>query len=191
MRESQGDACVTGRVRLLARRCAGIVLLAWAAGCDAADPGRFRAVAAGPIKPVPAIPPMVQTLAPAETPIDLRGQRTAHLTAGQVAAAAAALNAGEIVLAQVALPRAATQEARSFAGVMVRDHGQALRQVSAAGDSAGGAAEPTAVLEHTERSSQQMMSDLQPLRGLAFDRAYIDGQIQMHQAALDPRPPCR
>lgn len=169
----------------VAGRCLALALAAGAAACDGGGPGRFQAVAAAPVKQPPSIPPVARTLAPAEAPVDLRGERTAHLSAGQIVRTAAALNAGEIVLAQMAVPRAATKDARSFAQVMVRDHGEALRQVSAVGDSTGGAAEPTAVLEHVERSGQQMMMELQPLHGEAFDRAYMDGQIRMHQAALD------
>jgi putative membrane protein len=162
-----------------------VVVLAVAAACGGSGDTRYRAVAAGPIRQPPVIPPVVTTLAPAETPVDLLGERTAHLSAAQVISVAAALNAGEIAMAQMALPRAVTKDVQGFARVMVRDHGQALRQVTAAGDSTGGAAAPTALLEHTGRAGQQAMMELQPLHGRAFDRAYIDGQVKMHQAALD------
>ncbi|HET7234165.1 MAG TPA: DUF4142 domain-containing protein [Longimicrobium sp.] len=162
-----------------------VLPLAALAACGGSGQGRFDAVAAGPIKQRRVIPPVVMTLAPAETPVDLLGERTAHLSAAQVIAVAAGLNAGEIVLAQMALPRAVTKDVQGFARVMARDHGQALGQVTTAGDSTGGAAAPTALLEHTERAGQQAMMELQPLRGRAFDRAYIDGQVRMHQAALD------
>lgn len=167
------------------RRWLVVLPLATLAACGGSDQGRFNAVAAAPIKQPPVIPPVVMTLAPAETPVDLLGRRTAHLSAGQVIAVAAALNAGEIAQAQMALPRAVTKDVQSFARVMARDHGQALRQVSAVGDSTGGAAAPTALLEHTGRAGQQVMMELQTLRGRAFDRGYIDSQVRMHQAALD------
>jgi putative membrane protein len=177
---------VRARGRGAARRAGAAAAVCLAAlGACGRDGVRERAVAAGPAKAAPYIPPVVATTAPAESFLDPMGQANAHLKPGQLVAVMDALNRGEVAQAQLALGRAATDPARSFAQAMARDHAAALQQDAAVADSLKAAPEPSATLEHTERAGQQVMAELGKPAGRAFDQVYLDQQIHLHQAALD------
>lgn len=182
-----GGFVASRRGRVLARAGACAIVVSAAAACGRGDDveARYRAVAAGPIKGPPNIPAVVNTSAPAEAYLDPLGQRTAHLTSGQIAGALNVMNQGEIALARLELAQGAADPAKTFARTMVSDHGQALQMVAAAADSAHAQPAPSDAAGHTERSAQQEMAALTPLAGRALDRVYLDTQVRMHQAALD------
>jgi len=154
------------------------------AACGGGDV-RTAAVGAGTAKAAPVVPPVVTTRAPAESFLDPMGQANAHLGPGQIVAVMDAMNRGEVAQAQLALARAASDPARSFAQAMARDHGTALQQDAAVADSLKAAPEPSATLEHTQRAGEQVLAESGKLTGPAFDEMYLDQQVHLHQAALD------
>ena len=64
--------------------------------------------------------------------------------------------------------------------------GEAMRTDSAGASSRGNATlSPNAILQELHRDAQQAMATLRPLRGAAFDRAYMDAQVAMHSKTLN------
>src|SRR5688500_9477657 len=93
------------------------------------------------------------------------------------------VNAGEIAAGKIAQTKASNAEVKSFAREMVEAH-TALdrRSVNIAGQTgATNAAIRDSIVNANKAMSEQLQS---ASSGAAFDKAYIDGQVQAHQNAL-------
>jgi putative membrane protein len=93
------------------------------------------------------------------------------------------VNAGEIAAGKIAQTKASNAEVKSFAREMVEAH-TALdrRSVNIAGQTgATNAAIRDSIVNANKTMSEQLQS---ASSGAAFDKAYIDGQVQAHQNAL-------
>jgi putative membrane protein len=75
----------------------------------------------------------------------------------------------------------ATAEVRDFGKMMVRDHTRTTEALKAAIHKAGMPAPPPPELTSEQKSN---IAALQGLHGVAFDRPYMEQQIQAHQQAL-------
>ncbi|MBI5165014.1 MAG: DUF4142 domain-containing protein [Magnetospirillum sp.] len=89
-----------------------------------------------------------------------------------------AANMAEIDLGKMAQSKAADAEVKDFGRRMVEEHGQA-------GDQLKQLAQDHALKQpgRVDRKHRDTHNRLDKLSGAAFDRAYIDNQIQDHQAA--------
>jgi putative membrane protein len=87
--------------------------------------------------------------------------------------------AEEVAAGQLAQTKAASRPVRRFAARMVTDHGAINQELMTLAQSKG--ITPTTAPDdaHTD-----MMKNLQMLRGRAFDRAYMTGEVADHQAAV-------
>lgn len=89
-------------------------------------------------------------------------------------------NNGEIETSQPAVQKAASSDVRAFAQQMIADHTASNTRLAALGIANG-----DSDLEEQLRSSAARTTEvLQQYEGAAFDRAYMDAQIQMHQYVL-------
>jgi putative membrane protein len=89
-------------------------------------------------------------------------------------------DAFEIQVSQLASDRAARSEVKDFAAMMVRDHTATTQELTALAPTIGLTA-PTPVLD----SEHQLKLDtLRGLSGAAFDDAYLDRQVEAHEAAI-------
>lgn len=88
----------------------------------------------------------------------------------------------EITEAKVALTRTHNPRIRQIATMMVRDHTKSTNMVKAAAMRVMGHAPPPPMLMPEQRT---MVADLRAAKGPAFDRAYLDQQLQSHQQALE------
>lgn len=87
----------------------------------------------------------------------------------------------EVMLARIALERAANPQVKEYAQMMASDHekaGQELRQIASQAGVQVNAAEP----DHDHTNVQE---DLTKLSGRDFDRKYIDVMVDEHQEAVD------
>ncbi len=94
-------------------------------------------------------------------------------------------NQGEIDQGNAALARASSADVRSFAQMMVDDHTNALNDTNNLLSRRGITPSATNDLSATLKSgSQQTISALNTYSGTAFDRQYIDSQVNLHQWLL-------
>ena len=93
---------------------------------------------------------------------------------------AAASDMYEIQSSQLALTRAQTPALRDFAQMLITDHTNTTRQLTAAATAAGMAPPAPALLP----MQVQMLNQLQGTGGGDFDRVYASQQVQAHQMAL-------
>jgi putative membrane protein len=94
-----------------------------------------------------------------------------------------AINASEIEASQVAVQKAQHAEVKRYAQAMIAAHQQQTPAGAAAGPAGGNSASDLLVpLQDTHRKVMQQLRST--ATGPAFDRAYINAQIQAHEGAL-------
>jgi putative membrane protein len=86
----------------------------------------------------------------------------------------------EIQSSQLALNEAKNPKVKSFAQMMIKHHTMTTRDVTAAAKAAGLTPPPPAL----EPAQAEMIAQLQPLHGEAFDQAYVSQQKTAHGMAL-------
>lgn len=102
-----------------------------------------------------------------------------------IAGVVATANQGEIEQGNAAAARAATAEVRSFAQMMVADHTAALQNGQAVFSAAGitpGENDTTRILRDNSRLT---VTNLATYSGTAYDRTYMQSQVDLHQWLLN------
>lgn len=94
--------------------------------------------------------------------------------------AAGASDLFEIDSAKLALKQTQNAQVRDFAHMMITDHTKTTDAVKAAAKKAGMNPAPPQL----SAEQQQMLDQLKPLTGDAFDKAYLAQQMPAHQQAL-------
>jgi putative membrane protein len=116
-----------------------------------------------------------------ETPVATFPAGTAFTNA-QVVGVVIAANQGEIDTSEPAVERATNEAVREFAQRMVTDHAAANQRLEALGI----ATAQHDLREQLETSARQTTQALQQYpRGAAYDRAYMDAQIRLHEYKLN------
>ena len=119
-----------------------------------------------------------QASAPAPAPApDLSDPEVAHV--------AVTANSIDVELARFAHARTRNAEVRRFATTMIADHNAVNAQAAALAGRLGVTPADNAVSQSLLSGAAQARMALEPLRGPAFDRTYMDREIAYHQAVLD------
>jgi putative membrane protein len=95
---------------------------------------------------------------------------------------AAKSDAFEIAAAKLALTSASSAQVKAFANDMIKAHTASTAKIEAAAAKASPAITPDATLTGEQNDD---LADLAKLKGADFDKAYIDGQIDAHDDALE------
>lgn len=156
------------------RLAALCLLVAFAAGCGgdaneegaATDTSQGAATAAGDVNTAIAVSPQEAVSFMAEA------------------------NKSEVDAAKVAAQKATNAEVRRFAQKMQREHTQSEREVSDLARrlnvTLDSSSQQGAMVQSLRQMAQQMSQQLSSTpKGAEFDRVYIDGQVQAHQAVLE------
>lgn len=124
--------------------------------------------------------PATIVLAQAESaPADAAATMPAVTDPQEFADMAGSSNMFEIQSSELAVEMSQNQEVIAFAEQMIADHGMAAEAMMAAAET-DGVTPPTAMNEH----HQMMYDDLAAADEAAFDQAYIDAQVMVHQEAV-------
>lgn len=97
-------------------------------------------------------------------------------------AKAAASDMFEVEAGKLALTKTANKDIKAFAQMMVDGHTKTTEDLKAAIAASGQAITPPAALPSDK---QDALNDLKEKTGADFDKAYLDSQVDAHQAALD------
>jgi putative membrane protein len=116
------------------------------------------------------------TPAPAAAP-DLSDPEVAHV--------AVTANSIDIDAAKFAQTRTQNPAVKQFAATMITDHTAVNAQAAALATKLGVTPADNAVSQSLESGAKQAHAALEPLRGAAFDRAYMEREVGYHQAVLD------
>lgn len=107
------------------------------------------------------------------------------LTDPEVAHVAVTANTIDAELGAWAESRAESAEVKRFAAMMQRDHTAVNEKAGALAGKLGVTPRANPVSESLATGAKQARSELEPLSGTGFDRAYIAREIAFHQAVLD------
>ncbi|HEX9935617.1 MAG TPA: DUF4142 domain-containing protein [Longimicrobium sp.] len=162
-------------MRTLALTLSAPALLSLAAcgGGDAEENGSAdsAAVATTPAAPAPA--PAGDAAAPAGA-----------VTDPQIAAIVVAANAVDSAGGEMAQQKGTHARVKEFAQRMVTDHGGVNKQAVALVQRLGVTPEESATSRQLTQGGEQARQQLSGLSGTAFDRGYIDNEVEYHQTVL-------
>jgi putative membrane protein len=103
----------------------------------------------------------------------------------QVAHVAVTANSIDIDLAKLAQARTHNPEVKRFAATMITDHGAVNAQAAALAAKLGVTPEDNDVSRALLKGAADARRAIEPLKGKAFDKGYMDREVAYHQAVLD------
>ena len=116
----------------------------------------------------------------------LRAQSAApDLSDPEVAHVAVTANSIDIDLAKLAQSRTGNRAVKQFATTMITDHSAVNAQASALATKLGVTPKDNEVSQSLLKGASEARAAIEPLKGKAFDKAYIDREVAYHQAVLD------
>ncbi len=104
----------------------------------------------------------------------------AQLTENEALGLAQTANKAEIEAGRLAARKASSGEVKGFAQHMIAEHTQSQREIAQTG-----AAQDSAAARALDTAASSDLRRLQGLGGKAFDRAYVDSQVNAHRTLLD------
>jgi len=115
----------------------------------------------------------------------LTAQAAPDLTDAEVAHVAVTANSIDVALARFAQSRIRNEGIRKFAATMIADHTAVNEQAAALAGKLGVTPKANAVSQSLLTGAAEARAAIEPLRGGAFDRAYIEREVAYHQAVLN------
>jgi putative membrane protein len=103
----------------------------------------------------------------------------------QIAHVAVTSNSIDSAAGEFARTRARNTRVREFAQQMIRDHGSVNKRAAALAQRLNLTPADNDISKQLQQGEQQARDSLAAKRGADFDRAYIDREVQYHQAVLD------
>ncbi|HEX5549697.1 MAG TPA: DUF4142 domain-containing protein [Nitrospira sp.] len=94
------------------------------------------------------------------------------------------LDEGEIDAAQLAQKQASDPEVQAFAGRVLKEHRQLAEANGRLATQLSLEPEPPSLASHLKQDHEKAMRDLRAMSGTAFDRAYVQYEIQQHVRAF-------
>jgi putative membrane protein len=95
------------------------------------------------------------------------------------------LSEGEIAAARLAQEKASAPEVQAFAGRVLNEHRQLIEATGRLATQLGVAPRPPALVSHLNDTHEEAMRALRTTSGPAFDRAYVEYEIQHHVTAFN------
>jgi putative membrane protein len=96
-----------------------------------------------------------------------------------------AANLAEMDQARMAQKKAKNGRVKRFAGMMLKDHGEADAKGNDVAKKVNASLAPSETSKRLESDAKQVSSNIATPKGADFDRAYIDGQVKEHRALLE------
>jgi putative membrane protein len=103
----------------------------------------------------------------------------------QIAGIVVAANTVDINAGKLAQKKAADSEVKAFAKQMVTDHTAVNKQASALVKKLKVTPQESDLSKTLKQGGADNMAKLKPLKGKDFDKAYIDHEVEYHQAVID------
>lgn len=107
-----------------------------------------------------------------------------QMTDAEIVHVARTLNQGEVDTSQPAVEKASNAEVREFAQRMVSDHQREIQNLEREARDARLTPLPNDTSSKLQKKTQEMTVKLKTKDGQEFDRAYMKGQIKLHEKAL-------
>jgi putative membrane protein len=108
------------------------------------------------------------------------------MSAANIMSVVGVANANEIGSSKIAQNKATNAEVKSFANDMVKEHQAMQQDADKLATQLNVTPQPADRAQEMKRMGDEMGQQLESTaKGAAFDRAYMQGQVQAHQATLD------
>lgn len=107
------------------------------------------------------------------------------LTDPEVAHAAVTANGIDVDLAKLAQSRTGNPDVKQFATTMITDHTAVNAQATALATRLGVTPKDNAVSQSLLEGAAEARATIEPLKGKAFDKAYIDREVAYHEAVIE------
>jgi putative membrane protein len=115
----------------------------------------------------------------------LAEEEAVELTDAEIAHVAVTANQVDADLGRFAAERAASPEVRAFAETMARDHMAVNASAAELVERLGVVPQENEVSASLAEGGEEARRRLEALSGAAFDRAYMEREVEYHQAVLD------
>src|SRR6476661_9318938 len=102
----------------------------------------------------------------------------------EVAHVAVTANSIDIDLAKLAQSRTHNHDVKQFAATMITDHSAVNAQATALATKLGVTPKDNAVSQSLLKGAAETRAAIEPLKGKAFDKAYIDREVAYHEAVI-------
>ena len=157
-----------------------------AAGCQKSNTDTVPPEPATTPEPAPAPEPVVAEPTPEPEPAaEPAPPAPPPLTDAEIAAVTKAANDGEIEHGKLAKTMAKDKKVKDFAAMMVKDHTAANKRQAALIKKAKIEAKENEMSTRLATDAQSRVETLKGLeKGAAFEKAYIDAQVEMHTTVL-------
>jgi len=103
----------------------------------------------------------------------------------EILSVAQTVNLGEVTESKGALDRANSADVKSFAALMIRDHGKALRQIRQVAHEIGTSGQPSRLSHQLAMQERNETSQLDQNTGAAFDEAFMQHEADEHRQVLN------
>jgi len=103
----------------------------------------------------------------------------------QIAAIVVTANQVDIDAGKLAASHTKSKEVRQFAQQMVTDHSGVNKQATALVTKLKVKPEPNDTSRSLQKGGDENLAKLKKLKGAEFDKAYVDHEVEYHQAVLD------
>jgi len=110
--------------------------------------------------------------------------QSAAPTDPQIAAIVVAANQADIDAGKLAKSHAKAADVKEFANTMIRDHEGVNKQAKALVQKLHVKPEPNPTSKSLLDGGKQNLASLKKLKGAAFDKAYVDHEVEYHQQVL-------
>lgn len=107
------------------------------------------------------------------------------LSDAQIARIDQTLNSTEVAQAKLAAVKAQSARVKRFAQHLLLDHERAFEEDVALARKIGNAPSDSSLSEELASTGRQTLERLERAGAAAFDKLYVDGQVQQHQEVLD------
>lgn len=134
---------------------------------------------------IPTFAVLIMMLSACATTTDTMEPRPGSTPEGDIAAILTAANEGEVQQGQAASTRATNADVRAFAQMMVTDHTAALNTARDTFNRAGINPSDNNISTTLRTNSQTAVTNLNTYSGPAFDRTYMQTQVDLHSWLLN------
>jgi putative membrane protein len=125
------------------------------------------------------------TAAATTLPVDTTAAAPATISDPQIAAIVVAANDVDIKAGEQAKTTATDAKVKDFANRMITDHTAVNKQATDLVTKLNVSPEENPTSQALRQAGEQSLSDLQGKTGAAYDKAYIDHEVDYHQQVID------
>ncbi|HRP01391.1 MAG TPA: DUF4142 domain-containing protein [Candidatus Kapabacteria bacterium] len=109
---------------------------------------------------------------------------TPKLTDPEIASIAVTANQIDVNYGKLALKQSKNPEVIKFANAMIKDHESIIKQASALATRLKVTPKDNAVTQSLLKGEKEIMAKFKKLKGEAFDKAYIENEVNYHAAVI-------